>query len=161
MVAGTARRSAWMWMGALALGVSGCGSAPAPPPTPTTVSGSIEASARLNPTTGQRPSPLQMRIYELKSAAAFGSADFMALFQGDQAALGAEMLAKEEMTLRPGETRPYMKTLAGETRFIGIVAIYRDLERATWRTVVPVQPGRAQKLTVRVGELAVSATIGP
>jgi type VI secretion system protein VasD len=154
-------RATWCaWMTACGMTLAGCGSPPKPPP-PTVVTGSIEAAPQLNPTAAKRPSPVQVRIYELKSAAAFGSADFMSLYQGDQAALGPEMIAREEFTLRPGETRAYTKTLDGDTRFIGVVAAYRDLERATWRTVVPVQLNRTQKLTIRAGELAVSATVAP
>lgn len=158
MAAVMATRSAWVVAWAIGLGLVGCASGP---PKPATVSGAIEASAQLNPTVSKRPSPILLRVYELKTAAAFNSADFMALYQADQATLGAEMLGREEFTLRPGENRPYTKALSGDTRFIGVVGAYRDLERATWRAIVPVQPGKPQKLTIKVGDLAVSATMAP
>ena len=140
--------------------LAGC-SSPPKPPAPTVVAGSIQAAPQLNPSVNKRPSPLQLRIYELKAAAAFGSADFMSLYQADQTALSADFVAREEFVLQPGETRAYNKTLAAETRFIGVVGVYRDLERATWRTVVAVQPNKAQTLTIRAGELAVSASVAP
>lgn len=150
--------------GILALGTAmlaaGCGGAPKPPP-PTTVSGAIQASAQLNPSVNQRPSPLLLRVYELKSASVFGSADFMALYQGDQATLAADLLARDEFMLQPGENRPYKKTLAPETRFIGVIGAYRNLEKSTWRVVVPVQPNKAQTLSIRAGDLAVSAEVKP
>src|SRR5882672_10974980 len=124
-------------LGVVAL--SSCKSAP--PATP--ITGSIQGAPELNPSVNQRPSPLLLRLYELKSPTAFNQADFMALYQSDQATLGADLVAREEMMLAPGETRPYKKTLAPETRFIGIVAAYRNLERATWRTIVPVKAGQA------------------
>jgi len=136
----------------------GCKSAP-PPPPPASVSGRITAVAGLNPSVTQRPSPLRLRLYELKSPTSFNQADFMALYQSDQATLGPDMVAREEFVLQPGEARPYAKTLAPETRYIGIVAIYRDLERATWRTLVPVQAAKAQTLQIRADSLAVSATM--
>ncbi len=138
-----------------------CAAPPPPPPKVTSVAGSIEAAAQLNPSANRRPSPMLLRIYELKSAAAFNSADFMALYQADQATLGAEMIGREELMLSPGDARPYSKTLDAETRFIGVVGAYRDLERATWRALVPVQPGVKQNLTIRAGELALSATVKP
>lgn len=138
--------------------LAACASAP---PKPAVVAGSIQAAPQLNPSVNKRPSPLQVRIYELKAAAAFGSADFMSLYQSDQAALATEFIAREEFVLQPGETRPYNKTLSPDTRFIGVVGVYRDLERATWRTVVAVQPGKAQTLTIRAGELIISATVQP
>jgi type VI secretion system protein VasD len=137
--------------------VAGCSSAP----KPTVISGSVQASTGLNPSVSQRPSPLLVRVYELKSAAAFSAADFMSLHQSDQTALGADLVAKEEMMLQPGETRPYEKRLADQTRFVGVFAAYRNLEQATWRAISPVQPNRSQTITIRAEPLAVSVTISP
>ena len=125
-------------------------------PSVASVAGSIQAAADLNPSSSQRPSPVLLRMYELKSVTAFNQADFMSLYRGDQAALGADLVAREELTLNPGETRPLNKTLAPETRFLGIVALYRDLERATWRTTVAIKPGTQHKLDIRAERLAVT-----
>jgi type VI secretion system protein VasD len=141
---------------AAALLLAACAGAP----KPASVTGTIQASAEVNPSASNRPSPLLVRIYELKSAAGFNAADFMSLYQRDQAQLAADMVAKEEFVLAPGETKTFAKTLAPDTRFIGVVAAYRDVEHAKWRSVVPVQPNQPQKLTVKAGELAVEATIG-
>jgi type VI secretion system protein VasD len=142
--------------------LTGCKSTPPPPPMPTPVTGSIQGASELNPSVSQRPSPLLLRVYELKSPTAFNQADFMALYQADQATLGADLVAREEFMLAPGEIRPYRKSLAPETRFIGVVAAYRNLEQATWRTIVPViKPGLAQKLVIRADALAVSASMQP
>lgn len=143
-------------MAALAL-LAGCAGAPKPVVTP--VSGAIEASPQLNPSVSRVPSPLLLRVYELKTAAAFNSADFMSLYQADQATLGADVVAREEMMLKPGQTVPIRKVLGAETRFIGVVGAYRSLERANWRAIVAVQPGKPQILTIRAAELAVSAEI--
>jgi type VI secretion system protein VasD len=141
---------------AAALLLAACAGAP----KPASVTGTVQASAEVNPSASNRPSPLLVRIYELKSAAGFNAADFMSLYQRDQAQLAADMIAKEEFVLAPGETKTFAKTLAPDTRFIGVVAAYRDIEHARWRSVVPVQPNQPQKLTVKAGELAVEATIG-
>lgn len=128
---------------------------------PTKINGSLQAAPALNPSVNQRPSPLRVMIYELTSAAAFNKADFMALYQADQTTLGQEFVAREELTLQPGETRAYARTLAPQTRFLGLLAIYRDLERATWRTTVAVQPGKTLKLKVLADKLAISASLQP
>jgi type VI secretion system protein VasD len=141
-------------LGAL-LFAAGCSGTKAP----AQVTGNIVASAQVNPSVSRRPSPLLVRVYELKSVAAFNAADFMALYQGDQAALGADLLAREEIMLQPGESRPLQRTLAPETRFIGVVAAYRNLERAVWRASVAVKPAAKQTLTIRADELAVRAEL--
>jgi type VI secretion system protein VasD len=142
----------------VALLLSAC--AAKPPPPPASVAGTIQASAQVNPSVSKRPSPLLIRVYELKSVAGFNAADFMSLYQRDQAALAADLVAKEEFVMSPGETKTFAKTLAPDTRFIGVTAAYRDIEHAKWRSIVPVQPGQAQKVTVRAGALAVEAAIG-
>ena len=80
----------------IALLLSACGSAP---PKPASVTGTVQASAQINPSASRRPSPLLIRVYELKSVAAFNAADFMSLYQRDQAALAGDLLAKEEFVL--------------------------------------------------------------
>src|SRR4051794_33436729 len=127
-----------------ALLVSACGSKP--PPKPASVTGTIEAAAQINPSTSKRPSPLLLRIYELRSVAAFNSADFMSLYQRDQAELAADLVTKEEFVMSPGETKTFAKTLAPDTRFLGVVAAYRDLEHAKWRSSVAIQPSQPHKV---------------
>ncbi|WP_416762649.1 type VI secretion system lipoprotein TssJ [Roseateles sp. So40a] len=127
---------------------------------PTEVRGTITASAQLNPSVNKRPSPLLVRVYELKSANAFNSADFVSLYQKDQAELGTELVAREEMTLQPGESRTIAKkTLSPETRFIAVFGAYRDLEHARWRAVTPVAVGKKQEIVIQADELSVSASV--
>jgi len=142
----------------LASALSGCGTSV---PKPTRLQGNIVAAVGLNPSINDRPSPLLLRIYELRSPTAFNQADFMSLYQSDQTTLAADLVMREEVMLQPGETRLFNKLLAPETRFIGVIAVYRNLERATWRAVVPVALNKTQQLTVRAESLALSATIAP
>lgn len=129
------------------------------PASPTRVKGDIQAVEALNPSVSQRPSPLRVRVYELRADSVFAKADFMSLYEGDRALLAADLVARDEITLQPGEKRPYDRQLNPETRFIGVVAIYRDLDRATWRAVVPVRPNKTQALSIRADSLAISAVV--
>lgn len=157
-VVGMARR--W-WLGAAFMAawavmtVAGCASAP----KPTKVSGSVEASPTINPSASQRPSPLMLRVYELKSPTAFNAADFMSLYQKDQAELAADLVAREELTLAPGETRPLSKMLSPDTRYIGVVAAFRDLEHAHWRSIAVIEPGKSKRVVIRADALSVAVTV--
>lgn len=134
--------------------VAGCAS----PPKPTEITGSVQASASINPSVSRRPSPLLVRVYELKSTTAFNSADFVSLYQRDQAELGAEMIGREEFTLNPGDSRTFVKTASAETRHLGVVAAYRDVDRARWRAVVPIVAGQKQRVVISAEELTITAT---
>ena len=138
--------------------LSGC-SSPPPAPKPTSVKATVQAAADVNPDTRQRASPLVVRIYELKSAAAFEASDFLSLYDRDQATLGAEMVGREEFTMRPGETRPWEKTLGPEVRFIGVMAAYRDIERARWKTLIAVKPGLKNAVTIKADAITLTGSV--
>lgn len=155
-VAGPARRG-WPAGLILALVLAGCASPPKP--LITEVEGTIKAATNLNPSLSKRPSPLLVRLYELKTASAFNNADFVSLYQRDQTELGADLVAREEFVMNPGETRPIRRVAAPETRFIGVLGVYRDLDRARWRAIVALQPGQKHTLTISADELAITAII--
>lgn len=139
----------------LAALVAGCAKPPPPPPPPkpvvTPVALTLVAGADVNPDARGRASPLTVRVYALKSTGAFDSADFFTLFEKDQATLGAEMVQREEMLLRPGESRKLEMTLPADAKALGVIAAYRDLERARWREVQVVEPGIALEVGVNLG----------
>ena len=138
---------------AAALLLGACASAP---PPKTEITGVLQASANVNPSVSKRPSPLMVRVYELKSTTVFNSADFVSLYQRDQAELGAEMISREEFTLNPGDSRTLVKTVAAETRHLGVVAAYRDVDHARWRAVVAIAPGRKHRVVINADELAIT-----
>ena len=143
--------------GAPVLWLAGCGMFGSK--SAASLSGTISAAADLNPSVTQRPSPLALRLYELRATTAFDKADFIALYQSDQATLGPELVARDELVVQPGDSRSYQRQLQPDTRFIGVLAAFRDLERAVWRAVAPIQPGRAQRITIRADRLAVALTV--
>lgn len=127
----------------IAAALAGCGKAP---PKPSPVQGEFVAGESVNPDAVGRASPVQVRLYQLNSDSQFAAADFMALYQSDESALGADLLAKEEFTLRPGETTPYAGEVDPETRFIGAFAGFRDYGNATWKAIVAVPEDKLLKL---------------
>lgn len=127
--------------------IAGCASKPVVTP----VSITLTAGADANPDARGRASPLTVRIYVLKSPGPFEGADFFSLFEKDQATLGAELVQREEMLLRPGESRKLDLTLPADAKAIGVMAAFRDLDRARWREVRAVEPGKPQTLTVTFG----------
>ena len=142
-----------------ALILAGC--AGTPPPSPTVVAVTLQTTMAVNPDLRQRASPLVVRIYELKSSAAFEGADFVSLFERDQAALGAEMASREEFVLQPGETRPWQKTAAPDAKFIGVMAAFRDIERARWKASIAIKPNVTNVIAVRADEISITARAVP
>jgi type VI secretion system protein VasD len=110
----------------------------------------VEAAADVNPDARRRASPVTVRVYALKTLAAFDSADFFSLFEKDQATLGAEVVMKEEMLLRPGESKVINVKLGPEAKSLAYFAAFRDLEKATWRGSRAIVAGQAANIKVKV-----------
>ena len=133
-----------------AISVCGCGKLkpkPEPAKAPLTIAAApdatvkapmtISTTADINPDANNRPSPIVVRIYQLKADAAFKDVDFFALFDDDKKALGPELISRDEFVLGPAERRTIDVTVAAETRFVGAVAAFRDLRNAQWRALLP------------------------
>lgn len=132
-----------------ALLLPACGSKP-PPAKPKVITVELQAASNLNPNVNGRPSPVVVRLYELKSAAQFQSTDFVTLFEKDQSALGADVVVREEFVLNPGESKLVSRGLGADSKFIAVMVAFRDLERAKWRSSAQLDPGRDNALVVRL-----------
>ncbi|MDQ2695955.1 MAG: type VI secretion system lipoprotein TssJ [Pseudomonadota bacterium] len=143
---------------ALAALAGGCGgSKPAPPPPPARIVATFAAAADLNPNLSGRPSPIAVRLYELKSPGAFQAGGFRALYDQPEAALAGELTASDELFLQPGESRRIQRTLDPQTRHLGLLAAYRDLDNAQWRALVTVPPNRTTAVTITLSRSAIGA----
>src|SRR5271167_4330924 len=110
--------------------------ASAPKPQPVNVKLNIVVSADVNPDAQNRPSPIVVRIYQLKDDAAFKDADFFALYDKEQATLAASMISRQEFEVAPGTQKTVDYQLSLDARFVGVAAAYRDIRNASWRAEV-------------------------
>jgi len=131
----------------LAVFAASC-SSPPPKPVVTPVSINLVASADANPDARGRASPLTVRVYVLKAPGPFEGADFFSLYDKDQATLGAELVKREELLLKPGESKKLEFTLEPDAKNVAVLAAYRDLERARWRDLKPLEVGKPNNFTV-------------
>lgn len=109
-------------------------------PAASDVSLYFSAAAGLNPGGGGEPAPVRVRLFELKNAAAFERADYFALAERAQATLGADLIDQDEVLLRPGQQMHLRRPLDPATRQVGLVVGYREIDRAQWRSILPVPP---------------------
>jgi len=123
---------------------------PTPPPPPTVVQLRIEALPDINLDGEGRPSPLLLRVYQLKELAAFNGADFFQLYQNEKSILGADVAGKEEFILRPGEKREVSFEAKPEAKAVGVFAAYRNLDSAQWRASTSFPPNTTSIVKLRV-----------
>jgi type VI secretion lipoprotein, VC_A0113 family len=117
-------------------------------PDPTLLDLTLTASADLNPDLTNRPSPMVIKLVELKSHTAFENADYFALSANTKSVLGPDYVAEEMMPVRPGEIKKFKLRLHSESRFIGVLAEYRALDNAVWRYVI--QPKKEDFSDIRL-----------
>ncbi|HKW85234.1 MAG TPA: type VI secretion system lipoprotein TssJ [Burkholderiaceae bacterium] len=97
---------------------------------------SLQAQRVLNTDKLQGSASLALRVYVLRDADAFQRASFDSLYDNDETILGAALLRRETLHLRPGETRELALALGSEARVVAVFAAYRELERSQWRSVL-------------------------
>ena len=119
-------------------------------PAPTRVAVTIKAGQDVNPDAQGHGSPLELRLYELRGASTFQSADFFAIYEKDQATLGADMAAKKDLVIQPGDKKVLMLEPAAGTQYVGVFAAYRQLDNARWRAVTPIVAQRTGVVEIKL-----------
>lgn len=110
--------------------LSGCSSSPA---KPAEAKARIFATNSVNPNAAGRPSPIHVRLFQLKEDGAFMGADFWALVDKENETLGASLVQRLEFDLTPGESRDFSLKISPEARVLGVMAEYADYRNAQWR----------------------------
>jgi type VI secretion system protein VasD len=98
-----------------------------------------------------------VKVFQLGAVDKFEAADYFALSDSADATLGAD--------LAPGDTKPYEGEFDPQTRFIGVIAGYRDIHQAQWRAVVEMPEksllklGKRGGIRIKADSLAISVTV--
>jgi type VI secretion system protein VasD len=121
-----------------------------------TIAVTMSAASGVNPDINHRPSPIVARIYELKSLSVFTNADFFNLFEQDVALLGEEMQMRDELHFQPGEVKMIERDLQPDTRYIGVIGAYRDIENATWRRTIEIDLHEETTFVVEFGKSGIT-----
>jgi type VI secretion system protein VasD len=171
MSARVARSPSTVLLIAVLAGLASCASKPPPPKPPAKTIITVTAAATVNPAANGHPAPVVVRLYRLNSDVAFKGAEFFPLFDDDKRVLAAELVARDEYELAPGESKTQELVLPPEVRFLGAMAAFRDIRNSTWRAIIPVPPpapapkkkGNPKPTYVRVtvDQQVVSIALGP
>jgi len=162
-IAATAR-AAWIVLSLLlALGAReerAVADPPSAPATSTTLELTVVGGPALNPNTEGRPSPVVVRIFDLAASRNFDAADYQALFEQPNGLLKQDVVAQEELLLRPGEIQERSRSLSPQVHALGIAAAFRDLDHAVWRLAIPLRPGQRNFLLIDLDKNTVRLDTG-
>ena len=134
---------------AAAIALGSCKSVPLKPSSESKATVALSAAADVNPDATGKPSPVIVRVYQLKGDTAFSGADFFALFDDDMKVLGPELIGREEYVLTPSEKRTVELAVLKTAKFVGVIAAFRDIRNSQWRVLVPA-PLKKNNVTLSV-----------
>ena len=139
-------RSAAVAAALLALAACG-GSAP---PKAILTKAKVSTSVEVNPNAQGRPSPVHIRIFQLRDDSAFMSAEFGSLIDKETETLGASLVNRREDDLAPGEERELSINIAPETRFVAVMAELANYRNAQWRAVTRAPAKEKERVQIRI-----------
>lgn len=99
----------------------------------------ISAVEYLNPNINGQASPIVVTVYQLKSPYNFKQANYHALASNSAKALSSDLIDKTTLEVRPSEQKNISIPLSPNTKYIGIMAAYRDIENSNWHTTLEVE----------------------
>lgn len=100
---------------------------------------SFTADADINPDDNKKPSPLYIRLYELKSTKMFNKADFISLYERDSEIIGADLIGVQKLKpLKPGDKRDDFLVLDDKTAYVALYAEFLQYKDAIYRVVIPI-----------------------
>ena len=136
--AGSAKVIAALAAVLVALHLSACSSSK-PKPVDYHIYG--EADTLLNRDVSARPLSVVLDVYQLKDRQAFSRLTFDDFVSGKSETdlFGDELIQKTEIVILPGGKQSLATSLLPETKYLGVVAVYRMPSEQQWRYLVPAE----------------------
>jgi len=114
----------------------------------------------LNRDTNGKSLSVVVRIYQLKDAREFSKLTFDTLADGrpESELLGPALLDKSDAVVVPGGSYVSTEKLLEDTKFVGIVAFFRQPDQHYWRQLVAAEAIRSQGLAFKVQDCYITVT---
>ncbi|UII74018.1 type VI secretion system lipoprotein TssJ [Pseudomonas sp. HN11] len=143
----------------LVLGLLGGCSNLSPFSTLTKLDLTFTASDEVNPDLHGRPSPVVVHLVELRHPVAFENTDFFSLYDRAEQVLPKDWVSSEELELRPGEHLALKLSVEPRSRYVGVLAAYRDLPHVQWRMVLAVAPGQLTRAHIVLDQTGIRRAV--
>ena len=105
-------------------------------PHPASANLTIQSAKYLNPNLNGDPSPVVITLYQLKSPYSFKQATFDSLNTNSGKTLSTDLIDKNVIEVRPGSNLSVSQQISPNAQYLGIVAGYRNINKATWKKLI-------------------------
>lgn len=147
------------WLGFLLIMAQGCasfGGATAPE-----VQIRLRTAADLNPDANNRPSPVVLKIFDLKERNLFANARYFELWNNAESILGNDLIGVQEIELFPDQAVEIaLDSTTVDSNFVGIAVGFRNLDAAVWRSTFELPEARKVYLNADVKALSIQVSSG-
>jgi type VI secretion system protein VasD len=100
----------------------------------------LDARAALNETTTGQSLSTVVRFYQLKDPKTFAQLEYIHLQNHDLALLKADLVATQDVVMRPGSTASVSEPMHKEADYVGVVAFFRSpSSEGVWKLLIPKQ----------------------
>lgn len=134
----------------LAVLLPACGSPPPPPPkaAPKPCPAvrpilALTATSRVNAEAAGEGRPVQIRVYQLRNDARLRTASFEDIWQNDAVTLDKDLIAVEEHTLFPSETKLLPLSPQPGAGTLALVALFREPQGKDWFVTYELEAPRS------------------
>ncbi|WP_431823227.1 type VI secretion system lipoprotein TssJ [Burkholderia sp. F1] len=104
------------------------------------------ARAALNPDDAGRATSVAVRVYQLTDRTMFDGASYEDLLKNDKTVLAQDLESNMSATVNPGASAGLSQPMRRDTKYVGIVALYRSPGGdGSWKRVVEVKKLDADK----------------
>lgn len=114
------------------------------------VRSSIEATSTINPNIIKKASPVEIRVFHLRSNKKFENANYSQLVNDYNRTLGSDLLHSETFVIRPGQKVPYNSNIHKDSKFIGVAAAFRQYNISQWKIIKPVSLFRVDWFVIKI-----------
>ena len=126
-----------------------------PAEIPTEVTLTFLSNENINPNQDGDATPIEVQVIYLNEDSHFLSADYdQVLSQGPEKAFGKNYIDHQDYTILPDQYKvlPPIK-LDPNTRFVGVIAHYADIDESYWADIVDVDAmGKKETLIIHIKE---------
>jgi type VI secretion system protein VasD len=125
----------------------------------------LVAREALNPDETGRATSVAVRVYQLKDRKMFDGASYDDLLKHDRTVLAQDVQASMSSVLNPGASASLSQSMQPETKYVAIVAFYRDPRNdgGAWKRVIEkkkLDADKPLKLELMDRELIAASDVG-
>jgi type VI secretion system protein VasD len=118
------------------------------------------ADPSLNPDESGRPLSVVVRVFQLRGKAEFARLSFDAAVNGaDDELFPKELVAANELVLKPGNSVEMADKLLPDTQYVGVLAYFRKPDARMWRFLADARAVRKEGLNFVVRDCYFALTV--